>query len=85
MGFGGPTYWGSMPFTDYPNYMGLGILLLGGVGAARFKNPRIVTYLLALSLFALLTSFGSQSSPGLAPPYQFHLKKARSSGRAAAP
>lgn len=27
-GFGGPTYWGTMPFTDYPNYMGILVLLL---------------------------------------------------------
>ena len=58
VGFGGPTYWGSMPFTDYPNYMGLGILLLAAVGAARMRRPRVVGFLLALSLFALLTSFG---------------------------
>ena len=23
LGFGGATYWGTMPFTDFPNYMGL--------------------------------------------------------------
>jgi hypothetical protein len=23
LGFGGETYWGTMPFTDYPNYMGI--------------------------------------------------------------
>ena len=27
-GFGGQVYWGLMPFTDYPNYMGIIILLL---------------------------------------------------------
>jgi len=27
-GFGGSTYWGDMPFTDYPNYMGILALLL---------------------------------------------------------
>src|SRR5439155_807580 len=27
-GFGGSTYWGSMPFTDYPNYMGIVALAL---------------------------------------------------------
>ena len=27
-GFGGATYWGDMPFTDYPNYMGLLLLAL---------------------------------------------------------
>jgi hypothetical protein len=57
MGFGGNTYWGTMPFTDYPNaYIGIvaALLLLpaffvGGV-------PRV--FALVLGLFALLVSFG---------------------------
>ena len=32
-GFGGQTYWGSMPFTDYPNYMGIIPLALAIYGA----------------------------------------------------
>jgi len=31
-GFGGQPYWGNMPFTDYPNYMGIIILLLAMIG-----------------------------------------------------
>ena len=31
-GFGGQPYWGFMPFTDYPNYMGIIILLLALIG-----------------------------------------------------
>ena len=31
-GFGGQPYWGYMPFTDYPNYMGIIILLLAMIG-----------------------------------------------------
>jgi hypothetical protein len=58
VGFGGPTYWGSMPFTDYPEYMGLGVLLLALVGAVRARHPRTLLYLALLSVFALLVSFG---------------------------
>ena len=32
LGFGGSTYWGSMPFTDYPNYMGILPLFLAFLG-----------------------------------------------------
>lgn len=31
-GFGGQPYWGFMPFTDYPNYMGIIILMLAFIG-----------------------------------------------------
>jgi hypothetical protein len=58
VGFGGQTYWGQMPFTDYPEYMGLGVLLLALVGVARARKPRTVLYLLLLSLFSLLVAFG---------------------------
>lgn len=60
VGFGGATYWGGMPFTDYPNaYLGvvavliaLPALLLGGA-------PRM--FALLLGGFALLVAFGSHS------------------------
>ena len=31
-GFGGAAYWGNMPFTDYPNYMGIIVLTLAIIG-----------------------------------------------------
>ncbi len=55
LGFGGATYWGTMPFTDYPNYMGLGVFvlaLLGLVFARRYRVFFGVTGVLSL-LFAL--------------------------------
>lgn len=58
VGFGGPTYWGSMPFTDYPNYMGLGILGLALVGAVRARRPLAVSFLIALFGLAVLVAFG---------------------------
>ena len=57
VGFGGDTYWGGMPFTDYPNaYVGmitiaLAIAAFGLRGTARL-------YAFALGVIALLISFG---------------------------
>jgi len=56
-GFGGPAYWGNMPFTDYPNYMGIIILLFAIIGLILHRSP--VKYYFALTAFiALLLSFG---------------------------
>jgi hypothetical protein len=56
-GFGGRTYWGSMPFTDYPNYMGIVPLALAIYGAVRWSG-KVRWYLVGLALVALLMSFG---------------------------
>ncbi|MGE5177406.1 MAG: YfhO family protein [Hyphomicrobiales bacterium] len=61
-GFGGRTYWGTMPFTDYPNYMGIVPLALAVVGAVRTRGV-IRRYLLALAGVALLISFGKYLKP----------------------
>ena len=56
-GFGGATYWGSMPFTDYPNYMGILPLALAIYGAMRWTGT-VRWYLVATAAIALLMSFG---------------------------
>ncbi len=56
-GFGGATYWGNMPFTDYPNYMGIIVLTLAVIGAM-FHESKIKWYFLTTGLLALLISFG---------------------------
>ena len=56
-GFGGITYWGNMPFTDYPNYMGIIVLTLALIGSYFYKS-NIKWYFLITSFFALLLSFG---------------------------
>ncbi|MDP6571049.1 MAG: hypothetical protein QGF57_07415 [Candidatus Marinimicrobia bacterium] len=56
-GFGGPAYWGNMPFTDYPNYMGILVVLFAVIGLIRHKHS--IKYYFALTAFiALLLSFG---------------------------
>ena len=56
-GFGGSTYWGSMPFTDYPNaYMGIVAVLLAL--PALLRRGRAQVFAFVLGAFALLLSFG---------------------------
>ncbi len=59
VGFGGATYWGGMPFTDYPNaFVGIVALLLAVLAfASRDGATRVWAVL--LGVFALLVSFGS--------------------------
>jgi len=59
-GFGGQTYWGTMPFTDYPNYMGIVILVLA-IFAIIFRRPWAGFFGIVL-LSALLISFGKHFS-----------------------
>jgi hypothetical protein len=61
-GFGGSTYWGSMPFTDYPNYMGILPFALALYGAWTLRGP-LRLYLVLLALAALLVSFGKHFAP----------------------
>ena len=56
-GFGGVSYWGSMPFTDYPNYMGIVILALAIWGLIRSKGVLRI-WLAAAIVLSLLLSFG---------------------------
>ncbi len=62
LGFGGSTYWGSMPFTDYPNYMGILPLFLAFIGVLCVRK-REVFFFVALALGALLLSFGKHFEP----------------------
>ena len=57
-GFGGPTYWGSMPFTDYPNYMGIIVLCISIIGILFHKNT-IKWFFMTMGLLALFISLGN--------------------------
>ena len=61
-GFGGATYWGSMPFTDYPNYMGILVLLFAIYGMFVYKD-RFRIFLITALIFTLLLSFGHHFKP----------------------
>lgn len=55
-------YWGQMPFTDAANYMGIGVLLLGCIGAWAYRRDPFVQFLIALGFFSLFLSFGKNLS-----------------------
>ena len=55
-GFGGSTYTGYMPFTDYPNYVGLMVLIIALFSLKKFKNERVFFWIILL--FSILLSFG---------------------------
>ena len=62
-GFGGVTYWGFMPFTDFPHYAGIVVLLLAFAGFVVRRRDPFVLFLGGSALLALLISFGSFFSP----------------------
>ena len=62
-GFGGVTYWGFMPFTDFPNYAGIVVLLLAVAGAVLRRKEPMTWFFVAAALLALLLSFGRFFSP----------------------
>jgi hypothetical protein len=61
-GFGGETYWGAMPFTDFPNYLGVVVVLLT-VLALLFHRNRMTVFLAVAALFTLLIAFGKHLPP----------------------
>lgn len=60
-GFGGQTYWGTMPFTDYPHYMGIVIFGLALFSIIYRKKQWLVWFFVLEIVLALLISFGKNS------------------------
>jgi hypothetical protein len=58
MGFGKSTYWGWMPFTDFPHYMGILVLLLAALTLVAWPRERDHVFLGVLAAFSLLLAFG---------------------------
>ncbi len=56
-GYGGATYWGHMPFTEAPNYIGITVLMLG-TAALRRPLGRFKIFLVLSFGIALVVSFG---------------------------
>ncbi|MFC1683056.1 YfhO family protein [Candidatus Zixiibacteriota bacterium] len=57
MGFGGQTYWGYMPFTHCPNYLGIVALFLAA-WALIFRRNRTTIFFAIVGGLAILISFG---------------------------
>ncbi len=56
-GFGKDLYFGHMPFTDYPNYLGIIVVLLALWALVRART-RFVTFLAVVSVFTTFVAFG---------------------------
>lgn len=61
-GFGGPLYWGEMPFTDFPNYLGIVVVVLAVAGIV-LNRSRMTLFLAIAAVLALLVSFGRHLPP----------------------
>lgn len=61
-GFGGPLYWGDMPFTDFPNYLGIVVVVLAVAGIV-LNRSRMSLFLVIAAVLALLVSFGRHLPP----------------------
>ncbi|HVO76819.1 MAG TPA: hypothetical protein VMT60_02440, partial [Candidatus Bathyarchaeia archaeon] len=56
-GYGYPTYWGEMPFTNYPNYLGI-VTVVFSLFALFFVRSRAKWFLVVAALCATVLSFG---------------------------
>ncbi len=70
MGFGGQTYWGQMPFTDYPFYMGIIPLMLAGLAILLKRRDKLVIFFSILALASLLVAFGKHFPILYGPLYE---------------
>ncbi len=52
------TYFGQMPFTDAPEYMGVITIILAAIGFMKNRKNRFVQVSLVVAILALLISFG---------------------------
>ena len=60
LGFGGPLYHGDLPFTDFPNYIGLSLIILAVLGLIKSKISNIYKlFFVLIIIFSLLISLGS--------------------------
>ncbi|MBE0645283.1 MAG: YfhO family protein [Bacteroidetes bacterium] len=62
VGFGSPTYWGTMTFTESPIYLGIVISFFALIGIVLRPKDKFVHLWVALGLIALLISFGRNFS-----------------------
>jgi len=58
-GFGGQYYWGFLPFTDFPNYIGIFIFFLAIIGLFKIEiNKTYKTFFILVIFISLLLSLG---------------------------
>jgi len=60
MGFGGKLYFGDLPFTDFPNYIGILIIAFSFIGLLKSKlKKHYKIYFSLIIVFSILISLGS--------------------------
>ena len=64
-GFGGPTYWGGLRGNDFPQYVGVSVLALAGLGIApaRGRNIGAAVLLTGLAVVAAVLALGVRLGP----------------------
>lgn len=70
VGFGGQTYWGDMPFTAFPLYMGIVTIFLAGLGFVLKRDGTIIFFAL-MGFGALLIAFGKNFPILYGPLFEF--------------
>jgi hypothetical protein len=70
MGFGGESYWGAVPFTDFPQYFGLVVLVLAAAALA-LRRDRFTVFLALLAGLSLVVSFGKHFPVLYGPMFKF--------------
>ncbi len=58
VGFGAPTYWGSMPFTESPIYLGIVISTLALLGIMLRPKDKFIHFWVVLGILTTLISLG---------------------------
>ena len=59
LGFGGPLYFGDLPFTDFPNYIGIIIIFLSMIGLYKSKIELLYkVFFFLVTILSLLISLG---------------------------
>src|SRR3990172_2607611 len=70
MGFGGQTYWGKMPWTDYPLYFSIIVFFLAGL-AFVLRRDRRTWFWGVIAGFSLVVSFGNHLPLLYTPMFKF--------------
>ena len=61
-GFGGNTYWGDMPFTSYPHYLGIPVVILAIIALCTKKDRGDYWFFVMVLIFSLSIAMGKNFS-----------------------
>ena len=61
-GFGGNTYWGDMPFTSYPHYLGIPVVILALIALITGEKRRDYWFFVMMLVFSLFIAMGKNFS-----------------------